>query len=226
MASSELVQLVVSADALELTCHKALLGYFSAFFDAAFYGDLQEAHTNKIYLPEESVDEVRAFVAWIYSGHIESQVNPEQLWVLGDKFQSPLFSNEVMHTMFRIYDDSIRYPGANLRAEAAEIVDKRTSMKSKLREFVVDYIISHGPLRPELMGDMDKGTDYELDWRNFIRGGGDFVLELACTTSFIHDTTEYFISPYYSENHDKYLVPVESRPIKDFIQGKKRTRLL
>ncbi len=59
----------------------ALLGFYSEFFDAAFYGGFNEAEKEEIELPYEKPENVSAFLMWAYSGHIESPQSAEELLV-------------------------------------------------------------------------------------------------------------------------------------------------
>jgi len=109
--------LIVGPSRTRLSCHKALLGYYSDFFFAALYGGFKESDANKIELPEENVENVKKFIGWVYTGdmvavdkllspsNLENSTNEEKqciaddmskLWVLGDKFLASIFKNNVM----------------------------------------------------------------------------------------------------------------------------------
>ncbi|EPE31861.1 POZ [Glarea lozoyensis ATCC 20868] len=69
-ANSEIVTLIVGEEKVRITCHKALLGYFSRFFEAALYGGFSEAAAMEISLPDEKVENMKCFVAWLYIGSL------------------------------------------------------------------------------------------------------------------------------------------------------------
>jgi hypothetical protein len=79
--------LLVGQSKTKFTCHKALLGYFSEFFDAACYGLFVEAELATIELPEETKEQISTFIAWVYSGHLQSNLSPQEIWVLADKLR-------------------------------------------------------------------------------------------------------------------------------------------
>jgi hypothetical protein len=122
------------------SCHRALLGFYSEFFYAASFGNFAGASTQEVTLPEHVADEVQIFVSWVYSGQISGAVEPEKLWILGDKLRSPLFKNETMHLLFS------KYAGNWPLEDDAELVYKNTAEVSKLRMFIADTIVTNGPL--------------------------------------------------------------------------------
>jgi len=85
-----LASIVIGSD--KITCHKALLAFYSEFFDGAFYGQFVEAEKAEIILDDISVEEVKAYIGWLYTGQVKSLLSPEELWVLGDRLISPEFS--------------------------------------------------------------------------------------------------------------------------------------
>jgi len=87
----EQVSIIVSSDQ-KITCHKALLAFYSEFFDASFYGGFVEAERGEVELQDVNFEHLKAYVGWIYTGTIESEVSAEELWVLGDRLLSPEFT--------------------------------------------------------------------------------------------------------------------------------------
>ncbi|KAL2074399.1 hypothetical protein VTL71DRAFT_8177 [Oculimacula yallundae] len=206
---SEKVKLLVGTDEHEFSCHKALLAYFSPFFKRAFYGSMKESNTGVMKLPEEKAELIETLVSWVNSGLVESENSPEHLWAMGDRLTIPLFSNEVMHIMFRMYDTCWGMSGFHcLRAEAAQIACKDTPTNSKLSTFVRDYVFAHGPLNRSWCDDARRGPNYILDWHNFIHGGGDLVLEICIQAGFNKPLDDINITPCKPDNQHKYLIPV------------------
>jgi hypothetical protein len=76
MARSTAVICLIVGSSEEIKCHRALLGYYSSFFDVALYGNFAEARRDQMELPADCLDTVSAFVKWIYTGVIDS--NPPE----------------------------------------------------------------------------------------------------------------------------------------------------
>lgn len=162
-AASDRVALIVGKEEVKIMCHKTLLGYYSEFFEASLYGDFKGAHTGEVILPEESPDVVGAFISWLYTGCIiwdgeavERQFDEPYsegippavgLWVLGDKFLSPQFTNAVMDSIIAHFADN-----GVLEAKTAEFAYENTIDGSKLRRFIKDLIETEGPISPTNCG--------------------------------------------------------------------------
>jgi hypothetical protein len=67
-ASPDMTALIFGDQKTIIPCHKALLGFFSQFFDSALYGSFSEAAQAEVCLPEEELEQVQDLVAWLYSG--------------------------------------------------------------------------------------------------------------------------------------------------------------
>ncbi|CZS93522.1 uncharacterized protein RCO7_10576 [Rhynchosporium graminicola] len=70
----DIVTLLVGPNEVRLTAHRAILAFTSDFFDATLYGSFKKAQSNIMRLPEETPARVAAFLAWSYSGSIETSV--------------------------------------------------------------------------------------------------------------------------------------------------------
>jgi hypothetical protein len=172
------VTLIVGPAKSSITCHKALLGYFAEFFDAALFGRFVEAASTTLELPEDAVEDIAAFVTWAYTGHITSP-RLEELWVLGQRLQSPKLSNDCMRMRFN--KSSVRW----MEAKAARYVYENTMEGSKLRQFIKDLIQAEGPLCEECVESNDReDTQYNEDWKTLIKEGGDLVLDVVKDGSF------------------------------------------
>jgi len=85
-----LASIVIGSD--RITCHKALLAFYSEFFDGAFCGNFIEVEKAEIILDDISVEEIKAYIGWLYTSQVKSSLSPKELWVLGDRLISPKFS--------------------------------------------------------------------------------------------------------------------------------------
>ncbi|KAF4635992.1 hypothetical protein G7Y89_g2082 [Cudoniella acicularis] len=103
-----------------------------------------------------------------------------------------------------------------MSAETAGFAYNNTRCGSKSRIFVKDHILADGPLALGLSAN-DKSRK---DWKVLIRGG-DLVIDIGLAGSFYHEGGAVEM-PYYWENHHKYLEPITTRPLQDFIDGKLR----
>ena len=68
--SSTFVFLLFGPEEKRLTCHKALLGYYSRCFDGMFYGNCIEARYGLIKLPDDNYEDSAAFVKFAITGNI------------------------------------------------------------------------------------------------------------------------------------------------------------
>lgn len=222
---SEIAMLIVGPSETKLSCHKALMGFFSEFFDAALYGNFKEGETNTVRLPEEAPDDVVAFVAWIYSGHIECDLNAARLWTLGDRLRSPDFCNDVMYLLMDTYGSYTRDSGQWLSAATVDYIYDHTTEESALRRFVRDNIISDGPLCERALKEQSDREGFKEEWIGLIRRGGDVVVDVAMVAGFSNDKDNEE-APYISANQHKYIVDMKgTRPIQDFVNGAKRGTL-
>jgi hypothetical protein len=57
-----MITLLVGPQKTRITCHKALLGYFSSFFGATLYEGFVESSKNEVELPEDDEQQARDFV--------------------------------------------------------------------------------------------------------------------------------------------------------------------
>lgn len=200
----------------------------SEFFDAALYGNFIEGTNGNIDLPEESPDEIAAFLSWIYSGTIESKLNAVQLWVLGDRLRIPFLCNDVMYLLFNIYGSHVMNGGQWLSASTVEYVYAQTHEHSLLRLFVRDVLRGEGPLCDRaLESHADNERErYIADWNELIYAGGDLVVDVATVSSFKADHGSEDVSedaPYLYQNHHKYLMDTKgTRPVEDFVNGIRR----
>lgn len=62
--SSEIMTIIAGNENKQFSCHKVLLGYYSGFMEAAFYGRFVEAANGIMTMPEDDPDAVGAFISW------------------------------------------------------------------------------------------------------------------------------------------------------------------
>ncbi|TVY35119.1 hypothetical protein LSUB1_G006513 [Lachnellula subtilissima] len=214
----DVVTLIVGPGQAKITCHTTLLGFKSEYFDAACFGGFQPSESGEIRMLEECPEAVSVFVSWLYTGRIPScSTPPLALWILGDALRSPEFTNEAMHALFVECEQDV------IKAETAEYIYANTSRGSKLRTFVKDLVLQESPLGyGQDSGDENRQSSaYENAWKELIRQGGDLVVDVAMEGSFLYNSIAA-PEPCRSANHSKYMEPITTRPIEDFLEGKPR----
>jgi len=110
--------------------HKTLLAFYSEFFDAALFGNFLEAEKGQVSLHDVNADAFKAYMGWIYTGHVESPLLVAELWVLGDQLRSSAFTNEIMYLLFALHSSTY------VTAQEFDYVEKNTLKTSKLREYI------------------------------------------------------------------------------------------
>lgn len=211
--------MLVGLDKKELACHKAILCFYSEFFDVAFYGGFAESLQSKISLPEEDMEGILTFISWAYSGTLESTMGVENIWAMGERLQSPQLCNDAVLLMSTIYQS------AWISACSVDIAYSKTSSGSKLRKYILDMFITDGPLCHKALkttSEENKLGAYENDWNNLILRGGELVLDVARSSGFLQDNEDLWVKEAPYNNCENYLVKVKTRPIEDFLEGKKR----
>jgi hypothetical protein len=78
-ASPNMVFLLVGPNEFKISCHKSLLGFFSKFFESALYDSSSEATRAEVHMLEESVSQIREFVAWLYTSQTALQLEIDAL---------------------------------------------------------------------------------------------------------------------------------------------------
>lgn len=194
------VTLVVGPLKAKIKCHRALLGYFSAFFDKALYGEFAEGRPDAVTmdLPDDEEQHVRAFVRWTYTGDVsesfpqthevwspggifdETHVALEKLWIFADKILAPKFANDVMHFVL------MKYSCSTLPPAAAQSIFEESPPGSKLRMFAVKFIQGRGTLR-DISSDSE---DVRQDWLALLAKGGDLVTDVFLAGGF-RDSTDF-----------------------------------
>jgi hypothetical protein len=192
-------QLEVGPQKVRIQCHRALLGYYSKFFDIALYGDFAEGAPDSILpLPADEEQHVRAFVQWTYTGgvfesfpqsgsdavdFISDPTNAvlEKLWIFADRILAPKFANDIMRLIM------MKYYGETVSPATTELVWGETLPGSKLREFVTQFIQANGPL--------PCSEESLQEWVTLLAKGGDLVAENMIAGGF-HNCTEDYPNEY------------------------------
>jgi BTB/POZ domain len=201
--STAVVCLIVGSGKEEIECHRALLGYYSSFFDVALYGNFAEARRDQMELPADCLDTVSAFVKWIYTGVIDSNapeaehreadpVYHEKLWIFGDRIQSPKFMNSITELLFSKYMEG-RAPPA-----VVDYIYENTQPGSTLRKLLTASVAAEGPLHPRY-------GHHAKEWNDLVWEGGDFVLDVVLSGGFTNWDLEG-LAPRH--NRRKYLHPL------------------
>ena len=224
IASPDIVTLFIGPEGARLTCHKALLRYASERFDALL-GDCESIIGGEIKLRDELFELMSIWVAWLYTGRIPPacKLSPEVLWILGARLESPAFRNEAMLGMFSRYsqlnhDDEYGYRYDDLTPDMADYIYENTTKGSKLRNFVVEWVLLVGPLGK-------RGSEMEGKWRRLIRRKGELVADVALKGSFINgnDGPNWEGWHYADDLDTDYFESIPTRPIEDFI-GKNQSQ--
>ncbi|PVH87032.1 hypothetical protein DL98DRAFT_289736 [Cadophora sp. DSE1049] len=117
-----------------------IISFYSRFVEAALYGFFQESQTDRLELLEDDAEAISSFVLWAETGQIYSSLQLEELWALGKRLQSDLFTNEVMHCLFT------RDASVNLLTKDVELAYSLSDAGSKLRAYFRRQIVTEGPL--------------------------------------------------------------------------------
>ncbi|RDW83141.1 hypothetical protein BP5796_04632 [Coleophoma crateriformis] len=222
--------LIVGPDNHRILCPRPLLGYHSEFFDAALYGSFSAAHSGEVQMPDEDVKDIMVFINWIYSGTViitdENEVT--KYWLLGERLLSPRFANEVMYSIFN------KFLRVHAEPKFCENCYAGTIPGCKLRQFARDLITFNPPALPQgqdvnfcaFLAANVVSAQAAHEWWEIIRKGGDLVLDVCTRGSFTHLPGHlYRPTPCAPVNHHRYLLPITTRPIEEFLEGRSRTTL-
>lgn len=221
------MKLLVGADKQQVTCHKALLAYYSPFFDAALYGYFAESESNLIALPEDDPAEIQAFVNWCYTGTVDMKIGGipgTKLWVLGDKLLSTGFMNTA--TMMVL----ARVNGYDLDPKEVAYVYDEVREGSKLHQLMRRLVYLEGPFRPdyhrpELVGryrPLDLTPELEVAWSDLFGEGGQLVIDQVHTHGVYKDRTIQERTSYpWDDSHfeERYMENEGERNATDWRMG-------
>lgn len=101
-----------------------------------------------------------------------STIEPERIWIFGDKILASKFADKMMHVTFDKH-----HLGGGLPPHDAEYVFANTAQGSKLRSFTVDQVQARTPF------DLEDSQDEKV-WLVSIAKGGDLVDECICAEGF------------------------------------------
>lgn len=166
-------------------------------------------------IEEDEVDEVSAFVAWCYSGQLNTEIRSEYLWLFADKIRSQRFANEAMNAILWAY---------HYERPSMEYVIKMYELSvpgSKLRLLVRDSLLADGPLTRDA-----EQTASEIEWRTAVKTGGegiDDVLSEVMLEGSLFQHKAKKEQPQYYMNHWKYLEKIQTRSLEDIMNGVPRS---
>lgn len=174
--STEIVMLVIGAKQERISCHSALLGAYSGFFDAALFGPQSKLRSGSMELRKEQPHEIQQVVQWIYTGRLlpDENVRLESLWVLADKLVMYHLADDIMQQIFIFNVDN------PLLATSVRYIYANTVPGSLLREYVAAEIRADGPLHPE---NLRCGSELQ-QWKEPITEGGDLLADQIDTGMF------------------------------------------
>jgi hypothetical protein len=105
---SEIVTLLVGPEKVALRVHKDLICSKSEFFRACLETDFSEAGSKTVALPEDGIEQVEAFLTWIYRGTFELSIN-ERGGVSADNYKPYAFGDKILAEEFcNVIMDKIR----------------------------------------------------------------------------------------------------------------------
>lgn len=123
---------------------EGLLRHYSGYFEATLGGNFAESKTKVIELKEERIETFERFVLWLYTGKFHRFVPSEpdfrpicELWVLGDRRQIPLLTNQMINTVRNEVVKCRKVPTVDL-----QYIYQNTTPDAKLRAFAI-WVISN-----------------------------------------------------------------------------------
>lgn len=121
----------------------------------------------EVALPEETVEDVKTFVSWVYTGRLiwegdkpsdsDNTVGGVRLWVFGDKYMSPKFANAALKSCME------RYAYYYLDPASVEFVYENCGDDSELKLFIKDLIRTDGPCGG--LAESSDGEKWLKDWK-------------------------------------------------------------
>lgn len=226
----ETVTFIVGPDKQRMSCHRALLGYYSRYFDGMLFGTFPEARKDEIELDEDP-DHVSAFIKWCYSGHtgdlfkddavfdpdLTTEPNEDctmpaaPLWIFADRIMATSFANAAMSLCRSYCADHY------ITASAVEHVYANTLSSHKLRTFVRDTVIAEGPLHKK----QEKNYDQKV-WVILLARGGDLVTDCIMEgfNKDAEDVPEDEL-PWAQRNEHKYLEVEDQISVAEWIEKNK-----
>lgn len=148
---------------------KSLISHYSPFLKAACTRDFKEKEENRIVLADENSNIFSMFVEWMYYGGyttsgLDFTTNPDaQAWVLGDKLMSTPFKN---YAMGRLYDAHKidKLFSTSVTADAVTFVCDNTVEGAKLRQFYIDFVVTHFSNPSKVLGNIEEWDSVMVDF--------------------------------------------------------------
>ena len=137
----DLVDVYIGKEEVHLRLHKKLLCARCPFFKAALTGDLKEAHSNIVKLPEDSVEAFNVVVAWVYSDAVPTRATKPVMcdaYRLAEKLLIPGLQNDIIDVLNKgIKANKKEVPDPLLMAQLYRDLDDEHPLLSFWREWVV-----------------------------------------------------------------------------------------
>ncbi|KAL5391953.1 hypothetical protein PMIN02_006369 [Paraphaeosphaeria minitans] len=147
---------------------KDMISYHSLFFKAACSHDFKEKDEHRIILEHEDPRVFSLFVEWMiynkcslssscmFNAHLKA-------WVLGDKLLSAAFKNHAMKRLYdahQIDDSSTSFVTTSM----VSFVCENTCEGAKLRQFYVDFVVTHFSNPYKVLGTIEEWDNVLLDF--------------------------------------------------------------
>jgi hypothetical protein len=241
------VTLIVGKKKERISCHKALLGFYSKFFESTLYGNFSEAVTKEVYLPEDKVEQISDFVSWLYSGQCELEWDIEELDHDLDEAKNGKMildapssnnsdseieeSNNSVEALWILGDKLIAPKFANYlmkylimhykvypyQSFEAEFVFANTTPGSKLRSLYRRLIATDGPLRGQRFAIESEDLPQHEAWLVLLARGGDLVRECA-QDGFTNFIEEDEKLPWGKNNCGQYMQEVDNVSTEEWLE--------
>lgn len=150
--SGPIIKLIVGANKTELFVHRSILTSSSEFFRNATKPEWQDlrAEPNTLNLADTDVEELSAYVHWLYFGTLPAEKSPKRgevldnidfpclarAYVLGEELMDIKFKNSVLDSIMAVSEEF----GWSPTGETANIIFRGTPANSPARKLVVDVV--------------------------------------------------------------------------------------
>ncbi|RPA72590.1 POZ domain-containing protein [Ascobolus immersus RN42] len=159
LASGDYSDLVLKCDGVEIKVHKMILCSQSEFFHGCMASSWKESSSNEIELPEESLDDVKGMLQYLYSGDFPEQskvpvdhlMEYVRMFALADKYGIPglriLVEDKIQEYAngglnIVVVMDALEF--CSLQLSGVPGIEKVTDILLSCLPEVIPYIIDHG----------------------------------------------------------------------------------
>jgi hypothetical protein len=160
----------VGPDQTEIWAYGELLAKYSEFFSAALYGHFAESQTQRIAMPDDDPELIRAYAWWTQTGRFVAptgiEIEPEELWLLGDKLIAPRFCNDALAALMQ--ENYWEYQ--NRDPAQADNIWTQVPRVTNLHRYITELILKGGPYDTiENSRYVDNLTSFEERWMELMR---------------------------------------------------------